>query len=146
MTCPRTCLFFQPCWLVYQRCCFVSLILNGLTSITSSIKDWRGCGIHYSSNDQTTDRRRSFLPPLKSSKVSGNLQSNHKYNFGLRVHGLAGVLRTGTAAVNHCQHRHDLITHTTLKSVHIEAKTIIIFPKKEKTPHHHQHSLTFCFP
>lgn len=54
--------FFQLCWLVYQRYCFVSLRLSELISITSSIRHWRGCGIHYSSNDQTTDRRRRFLP------------------------------------------------------------------------------------
>lgn len=88
-----------------------------------------------------TNGKEVFPLILKSSKLSGNLQSSHTYNFGLRVYGLAGVVHTGASQssaamksynVNNCQHHHYLITQMNFKSVYPEAK-ILHFPRKQKS-------------
>lgn len=142
---PRTCHFFQLCCLVYQRYCFVSLIFSDFISNTSSIRHWslqRGSGIHYSSNDRTTDQRRISLPP--SSEVFKTIwkppvQSHIRFwaqgvwsSWGSALRGIPTHCCNEEYNSNNCQHHHYLITHMTFKSVHLEAK-ILHFPRKQKS-------------
>lgn len=144
MTWPRTCHFFQLCWLVYQRYCFVSLMYSELISNTSRVRHWslqRRRKIHYSLNNQTTDQWKRSLPPYSEvfktiwkPPVQPHIQfwaQGVWSSWGCAHRGIPKLCSNEEYNVNNCQHRLYLITQMTFKSVYLEAK-ILHSPRKQK--------------